>query len=615
MNDEAGVPRRAVAWVLVVTASLRLIHLYFAIRSPLTYQPGPDEAYYIAFGRDVASGTGGMQPMFGFMDPFYGYLVGAVLRLTGSLFPIYLLQIALDTGTAYGVYRIASALGRHRTGVVAASLYACTGTAIAYTAAILKPTCDVAFVTWWSVLLLRLVREPTPRQWLLFGAYCGFGVAIRSNLLLMTPLAVAVVFACSADARRRWLPGAAALVVGLAVPLAMLAARNHAISGNWSPLPTNGGVVLHQLYNEDNPQSRSGVPRFVGRYAAPFDIWRGYAHEAERRAGHALRPHEVSAYWQHEALGYLAAHPAQSMANGIRKLREFSAYPEVPNTRSYGDERRFSPVLSVLPLPFGWLFALGFPGLALWLRRDRRALALWAPVAMGLATIAVFFAEDRFRFDFIGPFILGSAYWLVALVDEFRARHIARLAGAVAISAALGAWTIVQAHQLIPPFPSDWQRITWGYIRSGRNGDAQRELDRVERATPDATGVHELRGFIALRNGQPEVAAAHLERALAQRPDVATTWQNYSLAAERLGDTRTALAAAQRAEVLDPTAEAAVRVGDLQAALGRVDDARASWRGALARSPSPATVADIRQRLTPMAAAQDDTLRHPTPSN
>ncbi|MGY3265896.1 4-amino-4-deoxy-L-arabinose transferase-like glycosyltransferase [Lysobacter sp. HA35] len=479
MTHEAGAPRRAVAWVLGLTALLRLAHLYFAIRSPLTYQPGPDEAYYIAFGHDVASGSGGLQPIFAFMDPFYGYLVGAVLRVTGSLFPIYLLQIALDTLTAYGLYRIAGELGRPRTGLVAAAIYALTGTAIAYTAAILKPTCDVAYLTWWSFALLGLMQQPTPRRWALFGAYCGLGVAIRSNLLLMTPLAVAVVFACSVEARRRWVHGVSFLIAGLALPLALLVARNHAISGNWSPLPNNGGIVLHQLYNDENPQSRSGVPSFVGRYTAPFEIWRGYEREAQRRAGHSLRPNEVSAYWQHEATSYLFAHPWQSMANGIRKLREFSAYPEVPNTRSYGDERCFSPVLRALPLPFGWLFALGLPGLVLWLRRDRRALVLLAPVAMGLLTIAVFFAEDRFRFDFIGPFVLGSACWLVFLFDALRRRDVRELAFGIVVSGLLGAWSAIQARQLIPAFPSGLAARHLGVPALGaRTGSRSRAASR-----------------------------------------------------------------------------------------------------------------------------------------
>lgn len=599
IGTEERVSRRAVAWALGFTLLVRLIHLFFALRSPLTFQPGPDEAYYIAFGQDVAHGTGGLQPVFGFMDPLYGYLVGAVLRTTGSLLPLYLLQIALDTATGYALFRIATHLGRPRAGVVAIVLYGVTGTAIAYTASVLKSTCDVAFLTWWMFALLRALDAPGVRRWVAFGAFCGIGVALRSNLLLMTPLALAVAWFCTRRPRRasEWVSFSAAVMAGLALPLALLAARNHASSGGWSPLPTNSGIVLHQLYNEENPEARSAVPSFVGRYTAPFDIWRGYAREAERRAGHPVRAHEVSRYWGREARAYLLAHPAQDARNAIRKLREFSAYPEVPNTRNYGDERLFSPVLRALPLPFGWLFALGVPGLALSLRRDRRTLVLLAPVAMGLATIAVFFAEDRFRFDIISPFVLGAAIWIVAGVDAIRARQWRPLLLGAVASLLLGAWSIAQARLLIPPFPSDWQRITWGYIRSGRGADAERVLREVERTRPEAPGLDELRGFLALRAGQPREAAMYLERAIERRPDVVASWQNLGLALERLGAPDQALAAAIQADVLDPNAENAMRRGDVLWRLGHREDARAQWNEARRRVPSPQLDHMLQARL------------------
>ena len=107
--------------VLALALALRVAHLSSAMLSPLSYQPGPDEDYYLRFGEAVATGHGPLSPEFMFMDPAYGYLLGAVFRILGvNLFAVYLLQALLDTATAYAVYRIGTLLERPRAGLYGA---------------------------------------------------------------------------------------------------------------------------------------------------------------------------------------------------------------------------------------------------------------------------------------------------------------------------------------------------------------------------------------------------------------------------------------------------------------------------------------------------------------
>ncbi|TKR34182.1 hypothetical protein FCE95_07940 [Luteimonas gilva] len=579
MNSAApGASRRSVALALLAVLALRLLHMHFAIAGPLTWHLGPDEDFYRRFGMDVASGGGGLTDEFAFMDPLYGYIVGAVLKLAGNLFPLYLLQILVDCATAFGLYRIACEFRSPRAGIVAMFVYAATGTAIAYTMSILKATWVACFIVYWMYAALWLLKRPGAKSYAAFGLWCGVGVALRANLLLLVPLAiVALAWLRWRDGERRIAPqarDACALLAGLALPLLLLAARNHAISGNFSPMPNNGGIVLHQLYNPDNPQSRAGVPHFVRRYSAPGEIWQEYRNEAERRAGHPLKAHEVNAYWKGVATGYLVSHPWQSLGNAVRKLREFSAYPEVPNTRNYGDERLVSPLLRALPLPFGWLFALGVPGLFWLLRRDRRAVLLFAPLLMGLFTIAVFFAEDRFRFNIIGPFVLGAAFWLVAFYDLIRQRLWSKLAMALAVSALLGVWTVAQARLLIPAFPSDWSRLAWGYLKSGQAAKAKDVLDRIAAADPQTIGLDEFRGYLALTGKRYEEAAQHYANAVRQRADRHEVWHNYSLALEETGHLEEALAAEAHAEQLSPAKEYRLRIADLLDRLDRHAEAQ-----------------------------------------
>ncbi|NYZ62817.1 glycosyltransferase family 39 protein [Luteimonas deserti] len=608
------VQRRTLGIALAFVLVLRLIHMRYALAGPLTWQMGADEDFYWRFAQDVAQGSGGLTAEFAFMDPLYGYLLGASLKLGMGAFPLYLLQIGVDCLSAFGLYRLGCLLGRPRAGLLALVVYGLTGTAIAYSMALLKATWVAAFVIWWMYGALRLTAGQRGRSAIMFGVFCGLGIALRANLLLMVPLAVFCI------GWLRWRDGARApelarlgggILAGVLIPVLLLVARNVTISDKWSPMPNNGGIVLHQIYNAGNPEGRAGVPEFVGRYTAPSEIWDGYRREAERRLERPLAPQAVDAYWRAEAMAYLRAHPGRSIGNGIRKLREASAYPEVPNTRNYVDERIVSPLLAVLPLPFGWLFALGIPGLALLAVRDRRSLIVLAPLAMGALTLAVFFAEDRFRFNVIGPFVLGTGIWLDAAWRLASARRWSVFAAACGLPLVLGAWTLVQARLLIPPFPSDTQRLMWGYIKSGQEAKARALLDQMAATHPEAAGIDEVQGYLAVRDTRWTDAAAHLERAIGQRPDRHEAWHNFSLALEATGRVEDALVAELRAVDLRPgQADYLIRAGDLLKALGREQDARELWTCATRVAHSTAQQAGLHQRLAAPGEAPTDAVGH-----
>lgn len=577
----AGEKRRIaiIWWLLAAALALRLLHLLTSLESPLFWKIGPDEEFYRRFGEDVAFGKFGFDPEFAFMDPLYGYVLGAVFWLFGkSLFPVYLLQIAVDTATAGMLYRIGVALGRPQAGLIAAGLHALTATALMFSLSLLKATWVAAFITGWMLLAISLVTTPTRGRWLAMGALLGLGVALRANLLLLVAASV-VVLPALAWWRHRSRPVRLAgdlglLLAALALPLALLAARNAEVSGAAALTPNNGGVVLHQIYNEENPRALSGAPSFVD-YGHPSEIWRAYVAEAERRLGRELRPIEVNDYWKGEALAYLRAHPAQTAGNMLRKTGEFVAWPEVPNNRSFADERLFAPLLRWLPSPFGWLFALGVPGLVLLLRSDARGWIPLAAISVGLATVAVFFAEDRFRFNVVTPFTLGAGVLLAAAWHWWRRRDWSRLGAGTLAVALLGALTLTLARN-IPATPLNWERVAWGYVHMGRLDLASRFIAETAIARPDAVGLDEFRGYIALQRGRPEQAIEFYDRALQQRVRHEVL-HNRSLALEQVGHLDAALVSTAQALAVSPQPDYRLRLGDLLAKLGRYEEAGAVY--------------------------------------
>jgi 4-amino-4-deoxy-L-arabinose transferase-like glycosyltransferase len=506
--------------VLALALALRIAHLSSAMLSPLSYQPGPDEDYYLRFGQAVAAGQGQLSPEFLFMDPAYGYLLGGVFRILGvNLFAVYLLQALLDTATAYGIYVIGNRLGRPRAGVYGAMLYAVTATAIMFSATMLKETCVTSYLTWWIAAALAVTGTPGKLKWLAFGVYCGIGVALRSNLILLGIFSLGLPLFAVLPQRGRVKARALlslAVLGGMALALLPWSVRNAQAGAGLSPLPHNGGIVLHQVYNDANPGASIWIPGFVS-YLHPSEIWRGYAAETSRRLGRPVSPAEVDHYWRDQALDFITDHPGDVLHDVVRKSLAFLSVAEIPNNRSAVEERMFSAVLRVLPRPAAWLLALGFAGL-LWLAlEDRRWPIVAAPILLSWIMVALFWAEDRFRFHAMGALAFCSGYWLDHLADCLRESRLRIAAGFIACAGFIAAVSIWLGSST-PPAAVRWDHIVWGYLKMGKISEAEEIAARVVREQPDNASVLEAAGVIAASQGKYPQAREYLLSALKLRP-------------------------------------------------------------------------------------------------
>jgi 4-amino-4-deoxy-L-arabinose transferase-like glycosyltransferase len=552
--------------VMGFVLALRLAHLSSSLLSPLTYQPGPDEDYYLRFGQAVAAGQGQYSPEFTFMDPAYGYVLGAVFKLAGvNLFAVYALQCLLDTATAYGILIIGKLLDRPRAGLYGALLYGMASVAIMFCTTLLKEVWVTAFMTWWVAGALAVIRSERRLAWLAFGVYCGVGIALRSTLLLMALIAL-LLPGLGVDQRARpmnWARKAALAACGVALALAPWSLRNHHAYGGFSPLPHNGGVVLHQLYNEQNPDSAIWIPAFVN-YLEPREIWRGYADEASKREQRSLSPPEVDRYWKAEALKFMQEHPGRVLRGMGHKTLKFFSANETPINRSLVEESIFSPILKWLPAPAGWLLALGIAGLAWMALEDRRWPIIAAPILIALFTVAVFFAEDRFRFHAMAMLALCSGLWIDLLSRNVmnRPKRQALVFGAMAgligmVSVALG--------RANPPAPIHWDHIVWGYIKMGKIAEARTLAERIASEQPRNGPILEALGFTAIARQQFREAAQDYQRAIEIRPQSHVAHYNLAKVLLELGDRNQAEIEAKIAARLYPSADYQALLNHIQA--------------------------------------------------
>ena len=561
-SNRGPLSRKVVFGVLALVLVVRMLQLVSALNSPLTYQPGPDEDYYRRFALAVVAGQGAADsPEFTFMDPAYGYLLGGLFKLFGpNLFVIFLLQILLDTLTAYGIIRVGRILERPRAGLIGAALYGLTATAVMFCTTLLKEVWVTAYLTWWIVGALTVIRSQRKVHWLLFGVYCGLGVGFRSTLLTLTLAGALLPWLMSLElARSR---SAALVVLGSILAMLPWSIRNHNAYGSFSPLPHNGGIVLQQIYNDQNPRAEIWIPPFV-TYLHPSEIWNGYAAEANRRLGYSASPGQIDAYWHDQGMAYIEQHPGAVAGDILRKSSGVLSSSELANNRSDTEERMFSTILAVLPQPAAWLLGMGLAGLV-WLgRKDRRWLIVAVPIVLAWLTMAVFFAESRFRFHAASMLALASGIWIDQVVQQIRAHENKPLAVYVPLAVAIVAISFVLG-SLTPQPPIAWERIAWGYINMGRIHEAQALAERIARKQPDNGAILEALGYTEAVQKQYTEAAQVLQRAVELRPRSHVAHFNLARVYLLLGDRQRAQVEATTAQELHPSPDYQALLAQIQ---------------------------------------------------
>jgi 4-amino-4-deoxy-L-arabinose transferase-like glycosyltransferase len=553
-ENERKLDWRPVLIVLGIALLLRFIHFAFVLKSPISYQLSPDENYYLSFAKAVAGGGSGLTETFAFLDPLYGYIAGLVFRMFGEeVFKVYFLQILLDTFTVFCLILVGRELDRPRAGLLAGLLYGTTVTALLFTTTLLKATWVANYMTMWVLCGLVLLRRPRPWAWVLFGILCGYGIALRSSLLPMALMALLLPWFGMLQSRRslmETLRGTGFLVAGLLLPLALLAARNYQAIGKFSPLSSNNGIVLHMHFNVENPAGTTHLPSFVS-YRNPDEMQRGYTAEAERRLGRELTPREVNTYWRGEAIDYIRTHPYAAARSVFFKFTTFFAHPEIPNNRFLADEGLFSPVLKILPSPFGWLLALGVPGFVLLLFRDRRALLLFAPIATAIVTVSIIAPIGRYRFHSVPMFALGAGLFLENLclyLGQRKIRQTTLMLVAAALLAGLSFWlgSFVRL-----PLPR-WDKAVYGYLKMGDLEAAKKVALKAVAEQPGYYKIHEALAAVAATEKDYPTAVNHYKRALQIKPDSHVAHFECARLLSIMGKNEEALAHARAAMEISP---------------------------------------------------------------
>lgn len=603
------------AALFTAALALRLANVATIRHSPFFTHLGLDPLAYDEWGWRIATGAWLGDRIF-YQDPLYPYFLGFVYAIFGhDRLAAVVLQAAL--GALLPVLTWVAAerwLGR-RAALAGGWIAVFYGPSVYYEGLILKTWLEALLMAAALAAISAALAASSRRAWILSGFLIGLGCLVRANFLLLLPTLVLWLLLDPAAGppagRRRCL---LAFAAGAALVLAVTAARNRVVGGEWVLTTAQGG---QNFYIGNNPLNRNGEYEPLPFVAAnPKHEEEDFAREAERRAGRPLRPTEVSRFWFRQALEWIGSHPGDWLRLTGKKLRVYWGAYEVPDNLDYYLYRESAPILR-WPLPgFGVVAPLGLLGAFLLARRPGWPRAVLCVLVVYSTSVVLFFVFARYRVAMM-PALFPLAGW-AALVLFDRARSalaregglrsvlipVAGLAAAFAfvnlpVRAPAGVWSYRVARALGLPTQAKTTatahyNLGLAYATEAQDSDApEQALRRAETELREAlrqdrrfAKVYVELGKVLARMGRTAEAIETYEASLGVEPLLWRTHHSLGLLYRRAGDDVRAEAAFRRASELEPRqADSLVELGKLLAETGRPDDAERSYRRALAVAP------------------------------
>jgi tetratricopeptide (TPR) repeat protein len=520
--------RRRMLWIGGIALALRLIYLVQISDLPWFDVPLIDGANYVGMARAIAAGhlLGGKDVFW--QPPLYPYFLAVILALSGSrMWVVDVVQACLGTLSCLLVYAIGRRVMPDRGAFLAGLIMAVYGPLIHFDVQPLIPVLHIALVLCGLLFLLRgagiraASRAPR-RDWLLGGLAWGLAAIATPNILLAVP-AVAVWIALRPACEFRdgppHRPGlrrpVALFLIGVAAPVALVAARNLAVSGEPVLISSNGGI---NFYIGNNPDYERTIR------IRPGGEFERLAQQPENLGITGAMGR--SRFFAGRAFDFLLHYPREALRLYVRKARDLVAGREIPRNEEIDTYRRHSTLLWLLvwrwgiAFPFGVVAPLALAGALLprGVEADgeeaagRRLLLIYG--SFYALSILLFFPTDRYRLPLVPVAALFAGRLLGASRADWRRPRIlaALLCGLVLFNLDAGVPT--------ESWPEE-EALNRAYALrvKGRLDEAREEYLRALVLNPRRVDPYNALAAMAAQRGDWEEATERYRQLLRVAPD------------------------------------------------------------------------------------------------
>ncbi|MEP6904619.1 MAG: tetratricopeptide repeat protein [Gemmatimonadales bacterium] len=448
-----------------------------------------------------------------------------------------------------------------------------------------------------SMWLLSGIERASPWRWRALGVAMGCLALTRENALLL----ILVVIACivlrrfydgstnvlrtnnsivepSSNNRRTFVEQLAPFLVGLALVLLPVMARNYSVGGGLYVTTSQFGSNFY-IGNNPNADGTYASIRF-GRGAPEFE--RLDAKEvAEESVGHALSPADVSSFWFNKSMDFIASDPARWVKLEGRKILLLFNRAEMIDTEAQESYAEVSTPLWLLgPIAsFGILVPLAALGMIVAWPDRRRLWIVYALTLTYAASVVMFFVFARYRYPLVPLLLLFAGVGALAVADVLREKRWIAVAATAAV--AVFANLPVLSSTLMMAITEN--NLGTALLDQHRYDEAIAHHQRALQLRPDYAPAYNNLGAAQRAAGRVDEAVASYRKALELKPDFASASFNLVNALLEQGKSADSAESFRRALDANPNSvEAHNNLGIALANKGETAGAIAEFRAALA---------------------------------
>jgi hypothetical protein len=431
--------------LFVAALAIRLYYLHVIVGTPFfePLSPFRDDGVYDVRGMQIAHGDwlGSPSSWLVYANPLYPYFLGVIYWAFGrSLGVVHGVQTMLGALTPLLIHRLAKdAFGRASVARIAGVLSAAYIPFVFYENLLLGESLAIFLGLCALCLLARIVKSSRPRWGSAVSAGLLFGGAalLRPNFLLTSPFLALALVACrikDAQARRTHAALAVLFMLGVALGVAPIAAKNYYVYHDFVLVSAQGGA---NLYIGNDIKSANGPGGEFG--TSMKEIADRSVAEAEQATGHKLKPSEVSSFWVHKTIENFFSAPVVFSIHMAQKSAQFLNSYEIPDVLNIMFAAEFIGLLKLGAVEFGLVTVLALCGLVFFLRKLSPVAKLLLAFAVGYAgSVVAFFVAARYRLPVVPALIVFAAAAVDIAIESFKTRD-RRQALKLGLSATLAA--------------------------------------------------------------------------------------------------------------------------------------------------------------------------------
>jgi hypothetical protein len=520
---------------------LRLAFLQDFRASLFFEHPVLDSLEYLMWAREIQAG----HPLWDQVpihSPLYAFFLSGLLSIFDDSLGLVRMTQALGVGLVNCL--VLWALARRCAGRLAASVSVALGATLwplVYHDGELLVESLVLLLN--GLALLTLIHARLRPRWLaLGGAFLGLSIVARPNAVAFLP--VAALWAAwpprgtrdGSRSKAEWRGVAirfAAVLLGAAIFIFPVVARNHALSGAWM-VQANGWLNFYIGNNADangTPNVRPGRP------------WAQLNDMASNRG--FTTPSHRDDFYRKLALRWWREEPGRAAALLVKKIFLFWNAYETRASLDIYYFRRISPALS-LPWPgFGILAPLALLGVAAaLLRRSRENNLLLLYTATYTFATAAFVVSGRYRLPVVAAAIPLAGYATARVVSAVRQGPRRLVAVGIALTIVIGvAVRQVPGDVIVRENAAERYNLGTILINLKRYSEAEAVLRAAWEERRDDGRIAVNLGVVLINTGRTRESFPIFQRAVELYPESAEAWNNLGAVAAELGFVQEAMRA------------------------------------------------------------------------